>query len=250
MGTSDAAQIPKLSADGSNFKKWKAAIDIYARMLDAEDVLNGTMPIPKPPHYQGLIPEHEPIDVTTIKDDVSKHAAKMNRIRIYNEDREAINKPIIEKANKMAALRKAWKKMDASIDMALLQSLPPDIWQAVQGLDNCHKRWEEVLRRFEEEGLNEESSAWADFFKLRCADQPNTLKFTDKFRSFLNRLNEMKLKLPEKGVLYQFILAIKDVYPEYARVVRRNLRSNRDLTLDSVIHELNDEARRCNEVTY
>ena len=54
----------------------------------------------------------------------------------------------------------------------------------------------------------------------------------------------MKLTLPEKGILYQFILAIEDVYPEYARVVRRDLRSNRDLTLDSVIHELNDEARR------
>jgi hypothetical protein len=244
MGTSDAAQIPKLSADGSNFKKWKAAIDIYARMLDAEDVLDGKMPIPEAAHYRGLIPEHEPIDVTTIKDDVSEHAAKMNTIKIYNKSREAINKPIIEKANKMAALRRAWKKMDASIDMALLQSLPPDIWQAVQGLDNCHKQWEEILRRFEEEGLNEESSAWADFFKLRCADQPNTLKFTDRFRSFLNRLKEMKLTLPEKGILYQFILAIEDVYPEYARVVRRNLRSNRDLTLDSLIHELNDEARR------
>jgi hypothetical protein len=112
----------------------------------------------------------------------------------------------------------------------------------VQGLDNCYKRWEETLRRFEEEGLNEESTAWADFFKLRCADQPNTLKFTNKFRSSLNRLKEMKLTLPKKGILYQFILSIEDVYPEYARVVRRDLRSNRDLTLDSVVHELNNEA--------
>jgi hypothetical protein len=86
MGTSDAAQIQKLSADGSNFKKWKAAKEIYARMLDAEDVLNGTMPIPEAPHYRGLIPEHEPIDITTIKDDVIEHAAKMNRIKIYNKD--------------------------------------------------------------------------------------------------------------------------------------------------------------------
>jgi hypothetical protein len=107
MGTSDATQIPKLSADGSNFKKWKAAIDIYTRMLDAEDVLNGTMPMPKAPHYWGLIPKHKPINVTTIKEDVSEHAAKMNRIKIYNEGREAINKPIIKKANNMAGLRRA-----------------------------------------------------------------------------------------------------------------------------------------------
>jgi hypothetical protein len=54
----------------------------------------------------------------------------------------------------------------------------------------------------------------------------------------------MKLILPSKGVLYQFILAIEDPYPEYARTIQRDLRSNRSLTLDSVIYELNDEARR------
>jgi hypothetical protein len=45
----------------------------------------------------------------------------MNRIKIYNKGREAINKPIIEKANNMAGLRKAWKKMDASIVHGALQ---------------------------------------------------------------------------------------------------------------------------------
>jgi len=244
MGTSDAAQIPKLSSDGSNFKKWKAAIEIYAQMLDADDVLDGSLPKPPKPHYNGLIPDAEEIDDTTIVLGSSVYNEKLSAIKAYNEGKEGINKPIIEKASQMAATLKAWKKMAASLDMALLQTLPPDIWQAVQGLDTVHLRWENILRRFEEEGLNEESSAWADFFKLRCADQPNTLKFTDKYRSSLNRLTEMKLNLPGKGVLYQFILAIEDPYPEYARTIRRDLRSNRTLTLDSVIHELNDEARR------
>lgn len=54
----------------------------------------------------------------------------------------------------------------------------------------------------------------------------------------------MKLKLPEKGVLYQFILAIEESYPDYARVVRRDMRSKGSITLDSMIQEINDEARR------
>jgi hypothetical protein len=186
MGTSDAAQIPKLSSDGSNFKKWKAAIEIYAQMLDADDVLDGSLPKPPKPHYNGLIPDAEEIDDTTIVIGSSEYNEKMSVIKAYNEGKEGINKPIIEKASQMAATLKAWKKMAASLDMALLQTLPPDIWQAVQGLDTVHLRWENILRLFEEEGLNEESSAWADFFKLRCADQPNTLKFTDKYRSSLN----------------------------------------------------------------
>jgi hypothetical protein len=52
----------------------------------------------------------------------------------------------------------------------------------------------------------------------------------------------MKLELPDKGVVYQFILAIEDSYPEYARVVRRDMRAKGNLTLDSMIKEINDEA--------
>ncbi|KAF2025024.1 hypothetical protein EK21DRAFT_117220 [Setomelanomma holmii] len=148
MGTSDAAQIPKLSSDSSNFKKWKAAIEIYACMLDAEDILDGSLPVPPIPYYNGLVPDTEEIDITTIILGSDEHNKKMNDIKVYNESKEGINKPIIEKANQMLTTLKAWKKMAASLDIALLQTLLPDIWQA-----------EEVLRRLEEEGLNEESSA-------------------------------------------------------------------------------------------
>jgi hypothetical protein len=60
----------------------------------------------------------------------------------------------------------------------------------------------------------------------------------------LDRLEDLSLGLPTAGVLYQFILAIKDTYPEYARSIRRDLRSKRKPTLDAVIKELNDESRR------
>jgi hypothetical protein len=42
------------------------------------------------------------------------------------------------------------------------------------------------------------------------------VKFTDRFRASLNKLKDMKLELPDKGVVYQFILAIEDSYPDYA----------------------------------
>jgi hypothetical protein len=53
----------------------------------------------------------------------------------------------------------------------------------------------------------------------------------------------MKLELPDKGVVYQFILAIEDSYPDYVRVVRRDMRAKGKLTLDSTIKEINDEAQ-------
>jgi hypothetical protein len=60
----------------------------------------------------------------------------------------------------------------------------------------------------------------------------------------LNMLEDLSLGLPSAGILYQFILAIEDTYPEYARSICRDLWSERKPTLDAVIKELNNESRR------
>jgi hypothetical protein len=92
MGTSDAAQIPKLSSDGSNLKKWKAAIEIYACMLDAEDVLDSSLPMPPLPHYNGLVPDAGDIDITMIVLGSDEHNKKLKDIKVYNESKGGINK--------------------------------------------------------------------------------------------------------------------------------------------------------------
>jgi hypothetical protein len=54
--------------------------------------------------------------------------------------------------------------------------------------------------------------------------------------------------LPEQGIVYQFILAIEDAYPNEARDIYQDLRQNKALTLEKLIAELNDEARRSDPV--
>jgi hypothetical protein len=60
----------------------------------------------------------------------------------------------------------------------------------------------------------------------------------------LSMLEDLSPGLPTAGVLDQFILAIEDTYPKYARSIRRDLRSERKPILDAVIKELNVESRR------
>jgi hypothetical protein len=79
---------------------------------------------------------------------------------------------------------------------------------------------------------------------LQRADCHNTVKFIDKSRAALNKLKDLKLILPEKGIFYHFILAIQESYPDYARTIHHDLPSDKSTTLDAVIYELNDEARR------
>ena len=76
-------------------------------MLDADDVLDGSLLKPPKPHYKGLIPDAEEIDDTTIVVGSSECNAKMSGIKAYNEGKEAINKPIIERASQIAATLKA-----------------------------------------------------------------------------------------------------------------------------------------------
>ncbi|KAF2828316.1 hypothetical protein CC86DRAFT_287579, partial [Ophiobolus disseminans] len=75
--------IPKLSADGSNYKKWKAAMEIYAQMLDANDVLNSTLEQPNKPSYKGLIPDVKPLKTSTINLQNPKHVARMQTLKIF-----------------------------------------------------------------------------------------------------------------------------------------------------------------------
>ncbi|KAF1937103.1 hypothetical protein EJ02DRAFT_469967 [Clathrospora elynae] len=68
------------------------------------------------------------------------------------------------------------------------------------------------------------------------------------FWAALNKLNNLNLVLPKQGIVYQFILAIEDTYPDKAQDIRHNLCQSKDVTLDLLIHELNNKARRNNPV--
>ena len=54
----------------------------------------------------------------------------------------------------------------------------------------------------------------------------------------------MECIISAKCKVYQFILAIEDTYPSYARDRRSDLRRGVTLSIDHMCNELNDEARR------
>ncbi|KAI2478963.1 hypothetical protein Ptr902_09929 [Pyrenophora tritici-repentis] len=236
--------VPKLEADGSNFWKWKTAMTLLAAMLDATNILNGRDNRPKSPSYAGLIPASESIDLTDIDLTNDEDLSRMSRTAQYEKDRAAINDSINSVAHKTKELIARWEKLDAALRMAMLNTLPRDLYNAVANQSTAALQFQKVVRRFEEEGLNEACSAWSDFFKLRCADFTSTQKFTDTFHAKLNRLDDFSLTLPEKGAIFQFILAIEDTYAEYARQRRHDMRNDRNITVEAMIAEINDEARR------
>jgi hypothetical protein len=186
--------------------------------------------------------------VTTLDPTNAIDRATMAARKAFDDNRQSVNDNVERAADRQLERIRYWGKLDAALKMTFLTTIPREVYEAVQNLTTASEQYEEIARRYCDEGLNEACTAWAKFFKLRSADCATTVKFTDRFCASLNKLKDMKLELPDKGVVYQFILAIEDSYPKYARVVRRDMRAKGNLTLDSMIKEINDEARCDNPV--
>ncbi|KAF2022805.1 hypothetical protein EK21DRAFT_14254, partial [Setomelanomma holmii] len=178
------------------------AITLYAQIHDATEVLTGEKLQPSGPSYAGLINELEPLDVSTLDPTNDEHLLHMSKRKIFDDNGQSINNSIIKSAEKQTERIKYWGKLNAALKMTFLTSIPREVYEAIQGLQTAAEQYREITRRYRDKGLNEACTAWADFFKLRCADCTNTLKFTDKFCASLNKLKDMKLELPDKGVLY------------------------------------------------
>lgn len=114
----------------------------------------------------------------------------------------------------------------------------------VEAYDTAELQYEALIQRYSEAGLTEECSIWNVFFALRAFNFTSTATFCDKFRALSTKLDEHKLSLPEKGVIYQFIAAIDDTYPEYAKIHRSKLRQKKTISVNDMVQELCDEAKR------
>jgi hypothetical protein len=242
--TDPSNYIPKLDVNSSNFWKWDAAVLMYAALNDASSILEGK-PKPSTPLYTEWIPALESVDSPTINIDNTEQMHNLTCCADFDKSCAIINEAIKKAATKQKEKIRFWTKADTALKMAFLLTLLREVYDAVAGLLTAAGQYAEISHRYKEDSLNEACLAWAEFFKLRCADCSNTIKFTDKFHAALNKLNDLKLVLPKKGILYRFILAIEDSYPEYMCTIRRNLHSDRQPTLDAVINEVNNKAS-CN----
>ena len=99
----------------------------------------------------------------------------------------------------------------------LLATVPQSLYESVSDLAKIANQFNTIVARFRDQGVTEECSIWADFFKL-CAHKCNTtITFIDKFKASHAKLAHIKdCKLTDKQAVYQFILAIDTSYPDYA----------------------------------
>ncbi|KAG9375706.1 hypothetical protein A1F94_013762 [Pyrenophora tritici-repentis] len=198
--------IPKLQAD--------AALKLYANIHSIGGLLDGSyvVPYPETPHYQT-----EPTTTSSAFNTPQLLLDAQQRVRAHN------------------------KEVTTQYD----KDLPRSVWDNVMNLPTVRQKYEAITARYREQGVTEECTIWADFFKLRAQDCPSTANFTDKFKAGLAKLDVIAdCKLSNKARVYQFILAINNAYPDYGRDRRADLRRNVTLNVDRMCSELIDEARR------
>ena len=227
--------VPKLRLDGSNHYHWEKAFQLYAKSQGYQRILNRTWD--QPDVVKGDI-QMTPTSFSSVyPDDASLHAAQL-RVRDNN-------KAVEEQYALDWASHRRWEAATAALALVLLATVPQSLYESVSDLPDVADQFDTIVARFRDQGVTEECSIWADFFKLRAHECNTTITFVDKFKAGLAKLSQIKdCKLTDRQSVFQFILAIDTSYPDYARQRRADLRDNKLPDISKMCAELLDEARR------
>lgn len=235
-----AAHVIRLKNDGSNFWKWTLQFDAYASAIGAHPILHGTQMRPAV-MADYIYPKKVVLPATATAADVAElNQAYQNEL--VARATEIINYNKLKKSNDDEVEK--WDQYDANMRMVIYRTCPPSVVDAVKNIHTAAEMYEVICGMFKSSGLINAYSIWGEFFNLRSSHCSTTKEFTDKFMSGLSSLANVDLVLPAMGEIYQFINAIEQQYPDYAKARRHDLRENRDVTLLKMIHEITDEARR------
>jgi hypothetical protein len=159
-GIYDAQQVvPKLDASGSNFWKWDAAFKLYAQIHDAIDILTGVKTRPAYPSYEGLIGEPKPLDVTTLDLTNATDRATMAARKAFDDNRQSVNDNVERAANRQLESIRYWGKLNAALKITFLTTILREVYKAVQNLTTASEQYEEIARRYRDEGLNKACTA-------------------------------------------------------------------------------------------
>jgi hypothetical protein len=129
---------------------------------------------------------------------------------------------------------------EAALKLAILNTVPKDLYKGIME-QSVTDQFISVLSRFRDQVVTEECTVWANFFKLRASHCATTSVFTDQFKAGLAKVDKTECIISAKCKVYQFLLAIEDTYPSYARNRRSDLRRGVTLSINHMCNELNDE---------
>ncbi|KAF2631437.1 hypothetical protein BU25DRAFT_454890 [Macroventuria anomochaeta] len=233
MAPFDASAMPALDKRGTNLWRWEAAFKRFAQANACDDLLSGvlTEPIVVP-----LVYDDEPTTTgTSAIPDQATLRAVVAQVRADNSYRQGTYR------RELAALN-SWKQSNVALQLAILNTVPRDIYEGVRHLP-IDQQYKAIVARFRKSGVAEECTIWGNFFSLRAHHCPTTAVFTDQFKAGLAKIDNMNFTISEKCKAYQFILAVQDAYPEYARNRRADLRRNVIPKVDQMCNEINYKAR-------
>ncbi|KAF2622345.1 hypothetical protein BU25DRAFT_467714, partial [Macroventuria anomochaeta] len=192
MSLSDSI-VPKLRQDGTNHFHWERAFQLYAKSQGYSGLLNGTWE--EPTVIKGLT-QMEPSTINSVyTDEVQLRAAQIS-VREHN-------RLIKEQYSRDWAQYRRWQSACAALELVLLSTVPQPIYESVNDLTDVADQFNTIIARYRDQGVTEECSIWADFFKLRAHECNTTTTFVDKFKAGLARLTHIQdCKLTDKQAVY------------------------------------------------
>ena len=220
---SDPFGVPKLETDFSNFPRWVAAFQSYAKNHGLETVLDSTQGKPPEPAMSRL--NEVQVSLGEKYQDKASLSVVQDCVKRKNESVEAMFKreqayPTYHKGLK--SLRSIiWTTIEPDVLEVLESKSVPDMLSHLFGCYEYHA-----------------AQAWASVFELRLEHDSEPIEFIKKFKSAMSRLDRYeRLRLSPEQQVQEFHAVVWSVYPRRASNFFRSRRPM-GLTLDTACLEL------------
>ncbi|KAF1937823.1 hypothetical protein EJ02DRAFT_329970, partial [Clathrospora elynae] len=159
----DISAVPQLSKDGSNLWRWENAFKLYAQANAFDQILRGI--------WESIT------RILQDNDQTEREYARNNKE--YQQ----------------------WQAAEAALKLAILNTVPKDLYEGIMEL-SVADQFISVLSRFRDQGVTEECTVWANFFKLRASHCVTTATFTDQFKAGLAKVDKMECMMSAKCKVY------------------------------------------------
>ena len=141
---------------------------------------------------------------------------------------------------------KAWKEwiaQEAKMRQAIEFNIFPGPMAVIATEKTAKSMWAKLKLHYEGSGTMLEYATVQDYVRQNISDFPNLETFVNNFQKSCERLITLNLTDVRKWHPTMFVMKVKDQFPVWAERQRSNIRINSNITVESLIADLTDEAR-------
>ena len=119
--------------------------------------------------------------------------------------------------------QETWDTKDARALFQIYSALSDDLKIHFEEHQTAKELWTAIKNQFNNVGYAFLYTAYLNMIRLRVDDFKTVEEFNQKFKMYLNRLSQAKVKLPPVITITSYLIALSDKFPAFTARIRAGL---------------------------